>query len=288
MTRFTVSARPVRPRLPGAPAAAPTTVRHDLLREGLLDLPRLAGLAQHLPAISIEHNLGAVPLVLPGGQAAQADLSPAEIVRTIDTNGCWIVLKNIEQDPEYAALLDRCLDSLEPELTPGEGHAVLREGFVFLSAPHSVTPTHIDPEHNVLLQVDGRKTMSIGRFGSDSERDRQAVRLHSGEHRNLDTEAVELQAFPLGPGDGIYVPVHAPHVVRNGPLPSISLSVTWRSRTTMREGRVLALHGRLQRRGLPSPGPVGASPGRDRTLEVVERGLRLGRRARLRATGQDG
>lgn len=278
MTAFSVSPRPSAPRPPGSAELAPTTVRHDLRREGLLDLPRLALLADHLPAISIEHNVGAQPLVLPDGRAEQVDLSPGDIVRTIDTNGCWIVLKNIEQDEEYAALLDRCLDQLEPELTPGQGRSILREGFLFLSAPDSVTPTHIDPEHNVLLQVDGTKTMSIGRFRSDEERDRQAVRLHSGEHRNLAEAATDLVDHPLGPGDGVYVPVHAPHVVRNGPSVSISLSVTWRTRQTMRDGRVLALHGRLSARGLPTPGPVGSSPTRDRLLEVVERSLRVGPR----------
>jgi hypothetical protein len=35
--------------------------------------------------------------------------------------------------------------------------------------------------------------------------------------------------FRLEPGEAIYVPVMAPHQVRNGPEPSISLSITWRS-----------------------------------------------------------
>ncbi|MCW2776280.1 MAG: Cupin superfamily protein [Frankiales bacterium] len=282
MTTFSLRDTPAPPTSAGSGSLAPVRVHHDLARGGLLDLERLAVLAATLPAASIEHNVGAVPAVLPGGVAPQSSLTPPEIVRSIDTNGCWMVLKNVEQDPEYAALLDACLDALEPQLTASEGRSVLREGFVFLSAPGSVTPTHIDPEHNVLLQVSGTKTMCIGRFPTDADRDLQAERLHSGEHRNLESAAVDVTDYPLGPGDGVYVPVHAPHVVRNGPAPSISLSVTWRTRRTLREGSVLSLNARLRRRGLPTAAPGAGA--RDHVLQAVERGLRLPDKLRARRT----
>ena len=35
------------------------------------------------------------------------------------------------------------------------------EGFIFVSSPGSVTPYHIDPERNFLLQVRGNKTMHM-------------------------------------------------------------------------------------------------------------------------------
>lgn len=267
----------VPPRRPGAPDRAPVRVRHSLDATGLLDLPRLAELAASLPAASVEHNLGAVPLVLPGGVAPQASLTPREIVETIETNGCWMVLKNVEQDPDYAALLDACLDEVEPAVTASEGRSVVREGFIFLSAPGSVTPTHIDPEHNVLLQVRGTKTMVVGRFADDDALAVQAERLHSGEHRNLADAAVDLEEFDLAPGDGVYVPVHAPHVVRNGPAASVSLSVTWGTRETVRAGRVHGLNARLRARGRVGARP-GESVGRDSVKALAVRVLsRLGR-----------
>lgn len=279
MTTFAVVPTDVpAQRLAGQGPRRPIRVRHDLSAGGVLSTERLAGLAGRLPAGSVEHNLGAVPSVLPGGQAPRAALSPGQIVRTLAANGCWMVLKNIEADPSYAALLDQCLDALEPALTPEEGPSVLREGFIFLSAPDSVTPTHIDPEHNVLLQVQGVKTMRIGRFGSDDEWARQAERLHAGEHRNLDAAALDLVDFTLQPGDGVYVPVHAPHVVVNGPEPSVSLSVTWRTRGTLREGHVHGLNHRLRARGLRlvAPGRIRAV---DTAAHATERGLRLLTRA---------
>ena len=257
-------------RRAGAPDRPPRRARHTLEAGGLLELDRLAALADRLPAASVEHNLGAVPAVLPGGQAPRADLSPGEVVRGIATNGCWIVLKNVEQDPEYGRLLDACLDDVEPVVTAGEGRSLLREGFVFLSCPGSVTPVHIDPEHNVLLQVRGRKTMSIGRFPDDEALHRQAEELHGGGHRNLPVDALDLQDFPLEPGDGVYVPVLAPHVVRNGPEVSVSLSITWRTRATLRAGRVHAFSARRRRSGR-SPVLPGRSVVRDEVVAGLER-----------------
>lgn len=264
-------------RRPGAPDRAPVRVRHALEATGLLDLPRLAELAASLPAASIEHNLGAVPLVLPGGDAPRAALTPREVVETIESNGCWMVLKNVEQDPAYAALLDACLDEVEAAVTASEGRSVVREGFVFLSAPGSVTPTHIDPEHNVLLQVRGTKTMVVGRFAGDAALALQAERLHSGQHRNLDDAAVDLEEFDLAPGDGVYVPVHAPHVVRNGPVASVSLSVTWGTRATVRAGRAHGYNARRRARGKDARRP-GESVAVDTAKALAVRVLgRLGR-----------
>jgi len=84
----------------------------------------------------------------------------------------------------------------------------LREGFIFLSAPGSVTPSHTDPEHNLLLQIRGTKDMSLGEF--PDEVTRQIV-LESTRHRNIEWEPRRPQTFALEPGDGVYVPVHAPH-----------------------------------------------------------------------------
>lgn len=272
MTMTVLDAVVAGQRVPGGPARRPVRVRHDLTATGLLGTDRLARLADRLPAASVEHNVADVPMVLPGGDAPRRDLTPGEIVRSLADSGCWMVLKNVEQDPEYRALLDSCLDELEPQLTGDEGRSRRREGFVFLSAPRSVTPTHIDPEHNVLLQVQGSKTMRIGRFATDEDRDVQAERLCGGDHRNLDSAAVDLVDWPLGPGDGVYVPVHAPHVVVNGPEPSVSLSVTWRTVGLLREERAAAFNARLRRRGR-TPVPPGRSVARDVVAGTAERVL---------------
>ncbi|MEI4273207.1 hypothetical protein TEK04_15885 [Klenkia sp. LSe6-5] len=240
----------------------PMEVSHQLRSHDLLTLPALADLAAALPESSVEHNVGALPHVLAGGNAPKLDLSVHDLVTGIEDNGAWVVLKNVEQDVRYSRLLDSCLDEIE-ELVSGPGQAFGREGFIFLSAPNSVTPTHIDHEHNVLLQVYGTKIMVTGRWESPQARQSEAERLLSGGHRNLASPAVDETPHHLDPGMGIYVPPYTPHTVLNGPGLSISLSVTWRTRALKDEADLHELNARLRKAGL-SPQAPGARNGRDR------------------------
>ena len=256
---------------------APFAVRHTLTDHPLLTVDAVASLADRLPERRIEQNLGDLPLVVPTGAAPRAALSPGDIARTIDSNGCWMVLKNIETDPAYRELLDRTLDEVAPYLGRREGGMGRREGFIFLSAPNSVTPVHFDPEHNFLLQVRGTKQMSVGRFDDAASEQRELERYYQGGHRNLDTVPRDSTQFALTPGDGVYVPVHAPHWVTNGPTVSVSLSITFYTRATDRLARVHVCNGFLRRRGL-SPRPPGSNPVIDRTKEALTRAARVLRR----------
>lgn len=257
-------------------AKEPMAVGHHLQNHPLLQLDRIAALADSLPEDSIEHNLGKVPDVLPGGEAPKLDASPGEIARGIESNGSWMVLKRVEQDPAYKELLDASLDEVIPHVADTEGGAKRKEGFIFLSAPNSTTPAHIDPEHNLLLQVQGAKVMTVGRF-DDLDAEMAALeRYYSGGHRNLEGLPPNPQAFPLGPGDGVYMPVHAPHVVHNGPDASISFSITFYTDATERAMNLYSVNARLRRLGL-TPRHPGARPGADRAKAGAWAGMRRGR-----------
>jgi hypothetical protein len=245
-------------------AREPFLVTHRLAQHELLQLDSLAALAERLPAHRIEHNLGELPTVLEG-EAPQADLTPAEIARTIDSNGCWMVLKNIELDADYKTLLDEALDGIMELVADREGGMRDREGFVFLSAPGSVTPSHIDPEHNFLLQVRGEKEMNVGRFPDARTEQLELERYYRGEHRNIPCLPEQASVFRLTPGDGIYVPVHAPHFVRNGERASVSLSVTFFTPETHRTAAVHSFNGKVRRLHLhPRP------PGRRRVVDQLK------------------
>ena len=139
------------------------------------------------------------------------------------------------------------------------GEMLKLEGFIFLSSPDAVTPFHMDPEHNILLQLKGSKTMTV--FPADDEElasgeDHEAI--HAGGHRNLewrDDFAARGHAFELSAGKAIYVPVKAPHWVKNGPEPSLSLSITWRSEWTYRERYAREMNAALRRMGLNPASP---------------------------------
>jgi hypothetical protein len=65
----------------------------------------------------------------------------------------------------------------------------------------------------------------------------------------------EGTAFWGLPGDAIYVPVKAPHWVRNGPEPSISLSITWRSEWSYHKSYAHGFNRMLRRAGLRPASP---------------------------------
>jgi hypothetical protein len=242
----------------------PFAVTHELMDNPLLTLEAIAELADYLPAdTNVEHNLGDVPEVLPDGEAPRLDLSPGEIVRTIDSNRCWMVLKRIEDHPAYAELLEHTLSEVTASVEAKEGLVRKREGFIFISAPNSVTPTHIDPEYNFLLQIRGSKEMVVGEYADPATENHEVERYYGGGHRNLQALPEGAQTFPLAPGDGVFVPLHAPHVVRSGPDPSISLSVTWNTDESQRMGMVHAFNSKLRTLRL-SPAPPGRRPGVDR------------------------
>ena len=265
-------------------ARRPFTVAHSLGEHPLLSVESIAQLADRIPASSVEHNRGDVPEVLAEGDAPQVDLTPGEIARGIETNGCWMVLKHIEQDPEYKRLLDETLDEVAPLVNDREGGMDKREGFIFLSAPGSVTPSHIDPEHNFLLQVRGWKEMTVGRFADADAEQELLERYYSGGHRNLEWKPEQATTYRLDPGRGIYVPVHAPHFVRNGDSVSVSLSITWYTPAIERDARVHALNARLRKLGISplAPGRRVASDqakaGAAKALAAARRTIR-GRRA---------
>jgi hypothetical protein len=236
-------------------ARDPFTVRHTLTEHPLLSVESLAKLADRIPAASVEHNRGDVPEVLASGDAPQVDQTPGEIARGIETNGCWMVLKHIEQDEQYKALLDETLDEVVPLVSDREGGMHRREGFVFLSAPNSVTPSHIDPEHNFLLQIRGWKEMHVGSFSDPDAEQKMLEHYYAGGHRNLDWKPDDATNHRLDPGVGIYVPVHAPHFVRNGDAVSVSLSITWFTPAIERNAKVHALNARLRKLGMDPAAP---------------------------------
>lgn len=261
-------------------AKSPMAVNHHLDDHPLFNLDRIAQLADSLDSSQIEANPGNVPEVLPGGEVPKSDLGPGEIVRGIDSNGYWIVLKRVNTDPEYRRLLDDSLDYVIPLVAHREGGAVRKEAFIFISAPNSTTPSHIDPEHNLLLQIRGSKKMVVGGFDSPESEQREIERYYGGGHRNLATLPSDALTFDLTPGDGVYMPVHAPHMVKNGPEISISFSITFYTEASERLGDLYSVNARLRRLHL-NPSIPGTRPRGDRLKADLWRSARsLSRGAR--------
>lgn len=253
------------------------SLSHALVGHPLLTIEALAELAERMPLSSVEYNLGKLPLGVRAEDTPSNGLTLGETIRTIESNGSWAVLKNVEQDSAYGALLEEALAELAPIVSQATGPMLHREAFIFLSSPGSVTPFHMDPEHNILLQIRGEKVMTVFPAGDEElVPAAQSESFHAGGHRNLIWQEHFRHrgtAVRLLPGDAIHVPVKAPHFVENGASVSISLSVTWRSERSVAESELHGLNALLRGRGLPVA-RIGARPERQRARRLAYRIMR--------------
>lgn len=254
----------------------PHVLRHGLTAHPLLEIEALAQLAERLPLRSVEYNRGDLPIGVEGKPGSNG-LTIAETIRRVAEAESWAVLKNIEQVPEYRDLLMGLLEEIRPEIEAATGAMLTPQGFIFVSSPDSVTPYHFDPEHNILLQIRGTKAMT--QFPAGDTRfvpDEAHETYHSGGPRELKWDEAMLPhgtEFPLSPGEALFVPVMAPHFVRNGPAPSVSLSITWRSEWSYRESDARIFNAILRARGL-SPKAPGRFPKQNHAKAYAFRVLR--------------
>lgn len=251
----------------------PHKLNHGLGAHPLLELNALARLAEGLPTESIEYNFADLPVGIDAKPGATG-IPIGETIRHIAETGSWAALKNIEQVPEYAALLHALLDELRPAIEARTGAMQKLQGFIFITSPLGVTPYHFDPEHNILLQVRGAKVMTQFPAGDPVYApDEVHETYHTGGGRELhwrDALMAGGTEFTLAPGEALFVPVMAPHFVRNGAEPSVSLSITWRSDWSFAEADARAFNGLLRRMGL-HPARPGRWPSGNRAKSLAWR-----------------
>lgn len=268
-------------------------IRHDYHRHPLMQLERLEALAVSLmPTRQCR-------FIVPGSTDASkfdhkdtpADgRSVEEVFRRLEEPGSWVALYNVQTDPEYQRFLWEVLGSAGRIVQDQERVFDVR-GFVFISAPPSVTPFHIDREHNFWLQIRGRKTLSVW-----DHRDRETVAaidaerfIQFGSLENVRlTDEVRLRArhFECGPGDGVYFPSTSPHMTRTetswvtpGDGVVISIGVVFYSDLTRRHARAHAANTALRRLGI-NPRDVGETDWIDRAKAPLGRAVVALRRMR--------
>jgi plasmid stabilization system protein ParE len=269
----------------------PFIIKHRLTDHPLFAVPRLLALARSLPPELVEYNSGELPVSVDRGETPRNGLSAEETIRRIEHCKSWLVLKNVERDAEYGRLLRQCLAQVAEHselIVPGMCQG---EGFIFLSSPNSVTPYHIDPEYNFLLQIRGRKLVHM--FNGERQEVLPEESLESfyveGATRNLafkDEFRQHEWVNELAPGDGLHFPLTFPHWVQNGPEVSISFSITFRADASNRREVLYRINHRLRRLGV-RPAPVGASPWRDGAKYTAFRLMRAAKRLVSRPAADD-
>lgn len=265
----------------------PFVVEHRLAAHPLFALPRLVELARRLPESNVKYTAGNVAIGQGLYKGPRNGLSVEETIRQIEECGSWMVLKFVEADDEYRALLDACLDEVAVLSEPLDPGMRQRAGFIFISSPGSVTPYHIDPEYNFLLQIRGRKAIHILNGEDRSVISEQELERNYAWHDTFhlpfaDEYRDKAECFEIAPGQGLHFPVTAPHWVENGPEVSISFSITFQTPASERRDMVYSVNGHLRRWGI-KPVPYGRSPWRDgakfNALRVLRRaGSLVGKR----------
>ncbi|PQM27050.1 transcriptional regulator [Sphingopyxis lindanitolerans] len=262
----------------------PTHLTHQIAGHPLLELGALLELAGRLRPESLEHNAAVdLPLGIRNADIPANGLSVADTIARIDECGSWVLLKTVDQDAAYAALMREVLAEIEPVVEPRTGAMMRLEGFIFISSPRAVTPLHFDPEYNILFQARGSKTMTL--FPpADPDIIGQPFfeQYFAGGPRNLpwrDEWAARGRAIDISPGEAIYVPILAPHWVQTHDDVSVSLSLTWRSEWSFHHADACRFNRRLRARGL-NPAAPRLYPQNNRLKSYAQRAL-----ARIEARG---
>ncbi|MBR9802066.1 transcription factor [bacterium] len=264
----------------------PFLIQHTLNDHPLFQMDRLLELVKSLPEKSIEYNAGKIPVSVSHDQTPRNGLSAEETVRRIAECESWLVLKYIEQDPAYAELLEQCLAQVRPLSEPIAPGMMKPHAFVFITSPGSVTPLHVDPEHNFLLQIRGQKTVRMFDGNNpDFVTHEELENFYCDRGRNLVLKEENRDRgwkFQLPAGQGLHFPVTFPHWVENSDEISISFSITFRTPDLDRRRALYRTNDRLRKMGL-NPKPPGRNRLRDNACYHAFRACRkietlLGRR----------
>ncbi|MCA0432388.1 MAG: cupin-like domain-containing protein [Proteobacteria bacterium] len=249
----------------------PFTLNHGLADHPLFTLPRLIELAQSMPGDRIEYNSGKVAVGVKPEDVPRIDKSPAEVIRSIETDNAWMVIKRVEQDPAYRAILEAfVLEANRAAGRPTDDCSDL-QGFIFVSSANATTPFHVDMEENILIQIRGDKFVHTFDNADRSLVSEQALEISPSKHRNLPYgELFEVRAtrHALKPGEALHMPYVVPHWVSTGTTYSISMAMTWKTREVLRLNKIRTMNGTLRRFGLPQSAP-GVSPLRDAAKVVT-------------------
>lgn len=238
---------------------------HDLAQHSLFNLPRLIELAKSMDRDRIEYNSGDLDPGHKYEDTPKIDLSVEETIRQIKDCHAWMVIKNVEHDPEYKDFIKTCLDQVSDRLPQGAEPLEDLQGFIFVSSANSTTPFHIDAEENFFIQIRGDKSFHVFENDDCELVSEESMEISPGKFRNMNyDETYEQRAtvYELEPGDGIFVPYMMPHWVRTGDEYSISMAITWKTRSVLNCNKVRFMNAVLRRAGLVQS-PPGQKPWAD-------------------------
>ncbi len=255
----------------------PFRFRHGLKDHPLFELPNLIALAKRPSHVEAYWSNGKVEPANSWGVDRAPRLTLIDTIANIGDNNSLVILKQIAQDPVYGPVLQDFLASVVALSGEQMRHDVVAgETSILISSPNRLTPYHMDSDCNFLMQAVGNKTLFVYDHNdpalvSHEEREQYHMgKLNSivyQESRQCDATAYELHA-----GDGVHIPVFAPHWARNHANISVALSVNYELRPMLAEKRIYRVNSMLRKLGA-APTPPGFSAWRDYMKLAAANGL---------------
>ena len=220
----------------------PFVLQHSLANHSAFDLEPLIRVARETAEIrpsDLYYDEGNVAPEQKFVSIARGSLPIEETIRRIRTQGAWIMIWRADLIAPYGQLLNGALSEIF-ELTGREIERTIkkREVILFVASPNRVTPYHIDRECNFLLQVRGKKRISL--FSRDDREVLPEVEIekfwacdnNAAQFRqHLQHRALEVE---MQPGTGVHIPVNSPHWVQNYNDVSVTVSMNFQFHDSLR------------------------------------------------------
>jgi len=248
---------------------SPFRVQHNLSAEPLMTLGRIRQLVQDLETRpgEVYADIDVTTVGQRWDESARPLMPMSNLVDQLATSSAWIIIRRAELDPQYRALLGRGMNEIKDACGGRWPRPIRRRNaIIFLASPRRISTYHIDRECNFILQIHGEKLIHI--FDRD---DREVLTEEELERFwTVDHNAAKFKpqhqdrcmTFHLRPGDGVHVPVNAPHWVQNGDDISITLSLNFQFSDFERANQYRANY-YLRKLGF-NPSPPGKNLARDK------------------------
>ena len=247
---------------------SPFALRHNIAGHPLFRMERLLQLARFLEPRPDEYwvDVGVSHIDQRWDQTTHPSSSLTEVIDNLAQLDAWIVLRKAELDAEYRLLLDECMVELRQLMGGTWGRRTCRQNsIIFVTSPNRLSAYHIDRECNFILQIQGEKTIYVFDPNDREVLPEEEIELFWTVDNNAARYRPALQhrahAFRLRPGDGVHVPVNAPHWAQNDDNVSVTLSVNFQFSDVERANNYRANY-YLRKIGL-NPSPPGRRPFRD-------------------------
>ncbi len=207
--------------------------KHNLMSHPLLQFDELKKLALRHPTVRFHSaNLPRTQSLDTVVHERPTGFSLEDSLENISTSGSFVFIMDVQKDPIYAPFVNALLDEIEGDVNKKQSNLRNRQAWVFITSPGGVTPYHRDQEAATYFHIKGKKTFwlwdALDRDIVSQEENEYFHGVH-GLKKTLYSESKmdKAEKFEINPGDGIYFPYTAPHMVENGADEfSISFSVT--------------------------------------------------------------